>query len=70
MKDTNPEHQITHVLIEALPYIQQYQGKTMVIKYGGNAMVDNELKNCFAKDILSSKSDNEMSISNFLYILL
>ena len=49
------EHQITHVLIEALPYIQRYQGKTMVIKYGGNAMVDDELKKSFAKDIVLMK---------------
>ncbi len=53
--DSRHEHQITHVLIEALPYIQQYQGKTMVIKYGGNAMVDDQLKKCFAKDIVLMK---------------
>ncbi|MDH3327251.1 MAG: acetylglutamate kinase, partial [Gammaproteobacteria bacterium] len=39
------------VLIEALPYIQKFAGKTFVIKYGGNAMVDEELKNSFARDI-------------------
>jgi acetylglutamate kinase len=53
--DSRHEHQITHVLIEALPYIQQYQGKTMVIKYGGNAMVDDNLKKSFAKDIVLMK---------------
>jgi len=37
-------HKIADVLIEALPYIQRFRGKTMVIKYGGNAMVDDALK--------------------------
>ena len=32
------------ILIEALPYIQQFSGKTIVVKYGGSAMTDNELK--------------------------
>jgi acetylglutamate kinase len=39
------------VLIEALPYIQQYEGKTFVIKYGGAAMKDENLKQTFAKDV-------------------
>lgn len=39
------------VLIEALPWLEQYVGKTMVIKYGGNAMVDDQLKSAFARDI-------------------
>lgn len=43
------------VLIEALPYIQKFAGKTFVIKYGGNAMVDEELKNSFARDIVLLK---------------
>jgi len=43
------------VLTEALPYIQRFQGKTMVIKYGGNAMVDAELKQSFARDIVLMK---------------
>ena len=33
------------ILIEALPYIQKLYGKTVVIKYGGNAMINDELKN-------------------------
>ena len=41
----------TEVLIEALPYIQQYEQKTFVIKYGGAAMVDDELKEAFAQDV-------------------
>lgn len=39
------------VLIEALPYIQTYEGKTFVIKYGGAAMTDEKLKQTFAKDV-------------------
>ena len=41
----------TEVLIEALPYIQRYEGKTFVIKYGGAAMVDDGLKESFAQDV-------------------
>lgn len=40
------------VLIESLPYIQKFAGKTFVIKYGGAAMVDDTLKEAFAKDIV------------------
>jgi len=43
------------VLIEALPYIQQLSGKVLVIKFGGNAMVDETLKNNFAKDVILLK---------------
>jgi acetylglutamate kinase len=43
------------VLIEALPYIQRFNGATMVIKYGGHAMVDEELKKGFALDIILMK---------------
>ncbi|TRX03587.1 acetylglutamate kinase [Candidatus Methylobacter oryzae] len=48
-------HQIADVLIEALPYIQRFKGKTIVVKFGGNAMVDNELKHSFARDIVLMK---------------
>ncbi|MGE4617455.1 MAG: acetylglutamate kinase [Gammaproteobacteria bacterium] len=44
-----------HVLTEALPYIQRYQRKTIVIKYGGNAMVDDRLKVSFARDVVLMK---------------
>ncbi len=47
--------QIAHVLTEALPYIQRFKGKTIVVKYGGNAMVDERLKNSFARDIVLLK---------------
>lgn len=43
------------VLIEALPYIQKFYGKTIVIKYGGHAMVDENLKQSFANDIVLMK---------------
>lgn len=43
------------VLTEALPYIQRFSGKTVVIKYGGNAMTDDNLKNSFARDITLMK---------------
>lgn len=40
------------VLVEALPYIKEYTGQTVVIKYGGNAMIDEELKQAVMDDIL------------------
>lgn len=43
------------ILIEALPYIQRFQGKTIVIKFGGNAMIDDELKHNFARDVVLMK---------------
>lgn len=43
------------VLMEALPYIQRFYGKTFVVKYGGNAMVDEELKVGFAQDVVLLK---------------
>ncbi len=43
------------MLVEALPYIQKFAGKTLVIKYGGNAMVDQDLKKSFARDIVLLK---------------
>lgn len=48
--------EITHVLIEALPYIQKFKDKVIVIKYGGNAMIDEKLKSSFARDIVLMKS--------------
>ena len=46
---------VARVLIEALPYIQRFHGATMVIKYGGHAMVDAHLKATFARDIVLLK---------------
>lgn len=48
-------NQTAHILTEALPYIQRYAGKTVVIKYGGNAMTDENLKKSFARDIVLLK---------------
>ena len=47
----NSNSQRGKVLVEALPYIQKYSGKTVVIKYGGNAMINEELKNDVMGDI-------------------
>ncbi|MCK5881303.1 MAG: acetylglutamate kinase [Sinobacterium sp.] len=44
------------VLSEALPYIQKYAGKTFVVKYGGNAMTDDSLKESFARNIVLMKA--------------
>lgn len=46
---------IANVLTEALPYIQRFTGKTIVVKFGGNAMIDEELQNSFARDIVLMK---------------
>ena len=46
---------IAKVLTEALPYIQKFTDKTVVIKYGGNAMTDEHLKQSFARDIVLMK---------------
>ena len=43
------------VLSEALPYIRRFSGKTIVVKYGGNAMVDEKLQNGFARDVTLMK---------------
>jgi acetylglutamate kinase len=44
------------VISKALPYIQRFAGKTVVVKYGGNAMVDDRLKQSFARDIVLMKA--------------
>ena len=46
---------VAKVLTEALPYIQRFTGKTIVIKYGGNAMIDDELQRKFAQDVVLMK---------------
>jgi len=43
------------VLNEALPYIRRFHGATLVIKFGGNAMIDEALQNTFARDIVLMK---------------
>ncbi|MDD5577696.1 MAG: acetylglutamate kinase [Methylobacter sp.] len=55
MTQKRTAHQIADVLIEALPYIQRFKNKTVVVKFGGNAMVDEKLKHSFARDIVLMK---------------
>lgn len=47
---------VAQILIEALPYIQRFRGKTIVVKYGGNAMIDDALKESFARDVVMMKA--------------
>jgi acetylglutamate kinase len=54
-KNDIPPGQKATVLAEAMPYIRRFHGKTIVIKYGGNAMTDEHLKQCFARDIVQLK---------------
>ena len=51
----NSAMNVARVLTESLPYIQRFTGKTIVIKYGGNAMVDETLKSSFARDVVLMK---------------
>ncbi|HEY5762148.1 MAG TPA: acetylglutamate kinase [Rhodocyclaceae bacterium] len=46
---------IAAILAEALPYIRRFHGKTLVVKYGGNAMTDEHLKHSFARDVVLLK---------------
>jgi len=50
-EDTLTKPNAADILIESLPYIKRFYGRTIVVKYGGNAMVDEQLKSDFAKDI-------------------
>jgi acetylglutamate kinase len=52
---TESARNVARVLTEAMPYIRRFRGKTVVIKYGGNAMVDEDLKSGFARDIVLMK---------------
>jgi acetylglutamate kinase len=52
MNTLNAAQDKAATLIEALPWIQQFAGTTMVIKYGGNAMVNDDLRRAFAEDIV------------------
>lgn len=53
---TEQAQQVAHVLTEALPYIRRFHDRTVVIKYGGNAMENEDLKNSFARDITLMKT--------------
>ena len=50
-----PPHAKADILAQALPYIRKFHGKTMVIKYGGNAMTDPALQRAFAEDVVLLK---------------
>ncbi len=52
---TSDVRDTARVLIEALPYIRAFAGTTIVVKYGGNAMVDEECKRAFARDVVLMK---------------
>jgi acetylglutamate kinase len=49
---TAPDHRRAEILMEALPYIREFRGKTVVIKYGGAAMEQSDLKRSFALDVI------------------
>ena len=53
--NTLAPHDKADILAQALPYIRKYHGKTMVIKYGGNAMTDPTLQKAFAEDVVLLK---------------
>jgi len=55
MDDMKTSMERADILVEALPYIRRFFNKTVVIKYGGHAMVDEELKNNFARDLVLMK---------------
>ena len=48
-------HEKADTLVEALPFIRKYYGKTVVIKYGGSAMADKEIREEFIKDVVLMK---------------
>ncbi|MBF6049852.1 acetylglutamate kinase [Streptomyces sp. NRRL B-1677] len=53
MNSMNSTNSKARTVIEALPWLRRFHGKTVVIKFGGNAMVDEELKAAFAQDVVS-----------------
>ncbi len=55
MNDLKESMARADILLEALPYIRRFYNKTIVIKYGGHAMIDQELKDLFARDIVMMK---------------
>ncbi len=48
---SKPQSSVADILVESLPYIQRFYGKTIVVKYGGHAMVDEQLKKDFTRDV-------------------
>jgi len=55
MNATPPPAEQARILAEALPYIRRFHGKTIVVKFGGNAMVDTALQENFARDVVLLK---------------
>jgi len=55
MEDVKKYVERAEILLEALPYIRRFYNKTLVIKYGGHAMVDEDLKTNFARDVVMLK---------------
>jgi acetylglutamate kinase len=55
MDDMKKSMERADILVEALPYIRRFFNKTVVIKYGGHAMADEELKDNFARDVVLMK---------------
>ncbi|CAB1370599.1 acetylglutamate kinase [Denitratisoma oestradiolicum] len=55
MSEKSSPHLKAGILAEALPYIKRFHGRTIVVKYGGNAMTDEHLKQCFARDVVLLK---------------
>jgi acetylglutamate kinase len=55
MSDLKESMARADILLEALPYIRRFYNKTIVVKYGGHAMIDQELKDLFARDIVMMK---------------
>ena len=61
------DHRRAEILMEALPYIREFRGKTVVIKYGGSAMEQGDLKRTFALALVRSGSQR---IGETLYVPL
>ena len=57
MKTPQTPADVAKILIEAMPYIRRFHGKTIVVKYGGNAMIDPALQSAFAQDVVLLKLD-------------
>lgn len=55
MKTPQTPADVAKILIEAMPYIRRFHGKTIVVKYGGNAMIDPALQSAFAQDVVLLK---------------
>ena len=55
MSESSTQTQKAKTLVEALPYIRRFHDKTIVIKYGGNAMTEHALKEGFARDVVMLK---------------